>query len=148
MKMNTACQLNYVISVAYENVEYKKYLENVENKWYNTVKVFVYGVADMNKEKYLVLIDGKDKTEAIEKLEQTEKYYIIKFYNANKTYKYNFSKVVIENATQQIEFKDNQIVMIDNIIISNERANKRNEEEKTRKNKNKREKEEKDKDNI
>lgn len=32
MKMNTACQLNYVISVAYENVEYKKYLENVENK--------------------------------------------------------------------------------------------------------------------
>ena len=117
--MNTACQLNYVISVAYENVEYKKYLENVENKWYNTVKVFVYGVADMNKEKYLVLIDGKDKTEAIEKLEQTEKYYIIKFYNANKTYKYNFSKVVIENATQQIELKDNQIVMIDNIIISN-----------------------------
>lgn len=32
MKMNTACQLNYVISVAYENVEYKKYLENIENK--------------------------------------------------------------------------------------------------------------------
>jgi len=30
--MNTACQLNYVISVAYENVEYKKYLENIENK--------------------------------------------------------------------------------------------------------------------
>ena len=52
MKMNTACQLNYVISVAYENAEYKKYLENVENKWYNTVKVFVYGVADINKEKY------------------------------------------------------------------------------------------------
>ncbi len=119
MKRNTACQLNYVISVAYENVEYKKYLENVENKWYNTVKVFVYGVADMNKEKYLVLIDGKDKTEEIEKLEQTEKYYIIKFYNANKTYKYNFSKVVIESATQQIEVKDNQILMIDNIIISN-----------------------------
>lgn len=119
MKMNTACQLNYVISVAYGIVEYKKYLENVENKWYNTVKVFVYGVTDMNKEKYLVLIDGKDKTEEIEKLEQTEKYYIIKFYNANKTYKYNFSKVVIENTTQQIEFKDNQIVMIDNIIISN-----------------------------
>ena len=66
MKMNTACQLNYVISVAYENVEYKKYLENVENKCYNTVKVFVYGVTDMNKEKYLVLIDGKDKTEEIE----------------------------------------------------------------------------------
>lgn len=73
----------------------------------------------MNKEKYLVLIDGKEKTEEIEKLEQTEKYYLIKFYNANKTYKYNFSKVVIENATQQIELKDNQIVMIDNIIISN-----------------------------
>lgn len=119
MKMNTACQLNYVISVAYGIVEYKKYLENVENKWYNTVKVFVYGVTDMNKEKYLVLIDGKDKTEEIEKLEQTEKYYIIRFYNANKTYKYNFSKVVIESATQQIELKDNQIVMIDNIIISN-----------------------------
>lgn len=117
--MNTACQLNYVISVAYGIVEYKKYLENVENKWYNTVKVFVYGVTDMNKEKYLVLIDGKDKTEEIEKLEQTEKYYIIRFYNANKTYKYNFSKVVIESATQQIELKDNQIVMIDNIIISN-----------------------------
>ncbi len=32
MKMDTACQLNYVISVAYGNVEYKKYLENVENK--------------------------------------------------------------------------------------------------------------------
>lgn len=30
--MNIACQLNYVISVAYENVEYKKYLENIENK--------------------------------------------------------------------------------------------------------------------
>lgn len=30
--MNTACQLNYVISVAYGIVEYKKYLENVENK--------------------------------------------------------------------------------------------------------------------
>lgn len=119
IEMNTACQLNYVISVAYGIVEYKKYLENVENKWYNTVKVFVYGVTDMNKEKYLVLIDGKDKTEEIEKLEQTEKYYIIRFYNANKTYKYNFSKVVIENATQQIELKDNQIVMIDNIIISN-----------------------------
>lgn len=73
----------------------------------------------MNKEKYLVLIDGKEKTEEIEKLEQTEKYYLIKFYNANKTYKYNFSKVVIENTTQQIELKDNQIVMIDNIIISN-----------------------------
>lgn len=145
IEMNTACQLNYVISVAYGIVEYKKYLENVENKWYNTVKVFVYGVTDMNKEKYLVLIDGKDKTEEIEKLEQTEKYYIIRFYNANKTYKYNYSKVVIENTTQQIEVKDNQILMIDNIIISNERANKRNEEEKTRKNKNKREKEEKDK---
>ena len=78
MKMNTACQLNYVISVAYGNVEYNKYLENVENKWYNTVKVFVYGVTDMNKEKYLVLIDGKDKTEEIEKLEQTEKYYIMR----------------------------------------------------------------------
>ena len=73
----------------------------------------------MNKEKHLVLIDGKEKTEEIEKLEQTEKYYLIKFYNANKTYKYNFSKVVIENTTQQIELKDNQIVMIDNIIISN-----------------------------
>ena len=119
MKIDTACQLNYVISVAYGIVEYKKYLENVENKWYNTVKVFVYGVTEMNKEKYLVLIDGKDKTEEIEKLEQTEKYYIIRFYNANKTYKYNFSKVVIESATQQIEFKDNQILMIDNIIISN-----------------------------
>ena len=117
--MNTACQLNYVISVAYGNMEYKNNLENVENKWYNTVKVFVYGVTDMNKEKYLVLIDGKDKTEEIEKLEQTEKYYIIRFYNANKTYKYNYSKVVIENTTQQIEVKDNQILMIDNIIISN-----------------------------
>ena len=116
--MDTACQLNHVISVAYENAEYKKYLENVKNKWYNTVNVFIYGVIDMNKEKYLVLIEGKDKTEEIEKLEQTEKYYIIKFYNANKTYKYNFSKVVIESATQQIELKDNQIVMIDNIIIS------------------------------
>lgn len=73
----------------------------------------------MNKEKHLVLIDGKEKTEEIEKLEQTEKYYLIKFYNANKTYKYNFSKVVTENTTQQIELKDNQIVMIDNIIISN-----------------------------
>lgn len=30
--MNTACQLNYVISVAYGIMEYKKYLENVENK--------------------------------------------------------------------------------------------------------------------
>ena len=117
--MNTACQLNYVISVAYGIVEYKKNLENVENKWYNTVKVFVYGVTGMDKEKYLVLIEGKDKTEEIEKSEQTEKYYIIRFYNANKTYKYNFSKVVIESATQQIELKDNQIVMIDNIIISN-----------------------------
>lgn len=117
--MNTACQLNYVISVAYGYVEYKKNLENVENKWYNTVKVFVYGVTGMDKEKYLVLIEGKDKTEEIEKLEQTEKYYIIRFYNANKTYKYNYSKVVIENTTQQIEVKDNQIVMIDNIIISN-----------------------------
>lgn len=83
------------------------------------VKVFIYGATDMNKEKHLVLIDGKEKTEEIEKLEQTEKYYLIKFYNANKTYKYNFSKVVIENTTQQIELKDNQIVMIDNIIISN-----------------------------
>lgn len=73
----------------------------------------------MNKEKHLVLIDGKEKTEEIEKLEQTEKYYLIKFYNANKTYKYNFSKVVTENTTQQIELKDNQIVMVDNIIISN-----------------------------
>ena len=117
--MNTACQLNYVISVAYGIVEYKKNLENVENKWYNTVKVFVYGVTGMDKEKYLVLIEGKDKTEEIEKLEQTEKYYIIRFYNANKTYKYNYSKVVIENTTQQIEVKDNQILMIDNIIISN-----------------------------
>lgn len=67
MKMDTACQLNYVISVAYGNVEYKKYLENVENKWYNTVKVFIYGATNMNKEKYLVLIEGKDKTEEIEK---------------------------------------------------------------------------------
>ena len=27
------------------------------------VKVFIYGATDMNKEKHLVLIDGKEKTE-------------------------------------------------------------------------------------
>ena len=54
----------------------------------------------MNKEKHLVLIDGKEKTEEIEKLEQTEKYYLIKFYNANKTYKYTHGfGTVITSAT-------------------------------------------------
>lgn len=69
----------------------KKNLEMFKIKWYNMVKVFIYGATDMNKEKHLVLIDGKEKTEEIEKLEQTEKYYLIKFYNA-QTYKYTFQK--------------------------------------------------------
>lgn len=70
MNLYTACQLNYVISVAYGNMEYKNNLENVENKWYNTVKVFVYRVTDMNKEK--IFSDSREKLTDINKIKVLE----------------------------------------------------------------------------
>ena len=72
----------------------------------------------MNKDEYLILLDGKEKTNEIKKITKTEKYYIIEFYNSEKTYKYNFSKVLCEKKSQILLIKENQIVLLNDTIIS------------------------------
>ena len=47
------------------------------------------------------------------------KYYNIEFYNSEKKYKYNFSKVLIEKRTGILLIKENQIVLLNDIIFSN-----------------------------
>lgn len=73
----------------------------------------------MNKEICLILLDGKEKTNEIKNVSMNEKYYNIEFYNSEKKYNYNFSKVLIEKRTGILLIKENQIVLLNDIIFSN-----------------------------
>lgn len=95
-----------------------KELENNENKCYNTKNDERWS-KNMNKEICLILLDGKEKTNEIKNVSMNEKYYNIEFYNSEKKYNYNFSKVLIEKRTGILLIKENQIVLLNDIIFSN-----------------------------
>jgi len=72
----------------------------------------------MDKNRYLILIDNKDKTEDIEQLDFQSDYANIKFINNDTVYKYKKHRVVQLELLEELDPSD-YILHLDEKLLSN-----------------------------